>query len=128
MKPLSSSIQAALVVLASLATCSTAFAQQGDAQRGKALYTNQCMACHAADISLAGPMHRGVFGRQSGAVPDYAYSPALLKLKVKWTQRNLDQWLRDPNRMAPGNRMGYSVADAQQRLDIIAYLQTLKAQ
>lgn len=98
----------------------------GNAERGKQLYANQCMACHAADISLAGPSHRGVFGRRAAAVPGYPYSPALSKLKVTWNDKTLDAWLRSPNQMAPGNRMGVSVANAQDRQDLIAFLKTLK--
>lgn len=101
---------------------------KGDASRGQTLYGQQCMACHAADISLAGPLHRGVVGRPSASVPDYPYSPALQRLKLTWTERTLDTWLRDPNRMAPGNRMGFAVSSAQDRLDLIAYLKTLQPQ
>lgn len=97
----------------------------GDATRGQALYSQQCMACHAADISLAGPLHRGVFGRKSAGVPDYPYSPAVQKLRLTWNDRTLDAWLQSPNRMAPGNRMGFAVPDARDRQDLIAYLKTL---
>lgn len=100
---------------------------QGDAARGQQLYANQCMACHAADINLAGPLHRGLIGRRAASVPDYPYSAALSKLQLTWTERTLDQWLRAPNEMAPGNRMGLAVANAQDRQDLIAYLKTLGA-
>lgn len=100
-------------------------ARIGDAARGQTLYTQQCMACHAADISLAGPLHRGVFGRKSASVPDYPYSQALQKLRITWNERTLNTWLQSPNDMAPGNRMGYAVPGAQDRLDLIAYLKTL---
>nr|WP_315195710.1 c-type cytochrome [uncultured Aquabacterium sp.] len=99
---------------------------QGSAERGQQLYANQCMACHAADISLAGPLHRGVVGRRAASVPDYPYSPALSKLKLTWNERTLDAWLRNPNQMAPGNRMGFAVASAQDRQDLIAFLKTLR--
>lgn len=101
---------------------------QGDASRGQTLYSQQCMACHAADISLAGPLHRGVVGRKSASVPDYPYSPALQKLHVTWNDRTLNTWLQSPNTMAPGNRMGFAVPSAQDRLDLIAYLKTLQPQ
>lgn len=105
-----------------------AAAPQGDASRGQTLYTQQCMACHAADISLAGPLHRGVVGRKSASVPDYPYSPALQKLHVTWNDRTLNTWLQSPNAMAPGNRMGFAVPSAQDRQDLIAYLKTLQPQ
>ncbi len=103
-------------------------AHTGDAARGQTLYTQQCMACHAADISLAGPLHRGVVGRKSASVPDYPYSPALQKLHVTWNDRTLNTWLQSPNTMAPGNRMGFAVPSAQDRQDLIAYLKTLQPQ
>jgi len=103
-------------------------ARAGDAARGQTLYTQQCMACHAADISLAGPLHRGVVGRRSASVPDYPYSPALQKLHVTWNDRTLNTWLQSPNAMAPGNRMGFAVPSAQDRQDLIAYLKTLQPQ
>jgi len=120
----------ACLTLACLAWIGTAHAAppQGDASRGQTLYTQQCMACHAADISLAGPLHRGVVGRKSASVPDYPYSPALQKLRVTWNDRTLNTWLQSPNTMAPGNRMGFAVPNAQDRQDLIAYLKTLQPQ
>jgi len=118
------------LILTSMPLMGTAHAAppRGDASRGQTLYTQQCMACHAADISLAGPLHRGVVGRPSASVPDYPYSPALQRLKLTWNERTLDTWLRDPNRMAPGNRMGFAVPSAQDRQDLIAYLKPLQPQ
>ena len=112
-------------VITLLLTCSLAFAA-GDAERGRQLYQQQCIACHSVDVSLAGPAHRGVFGRKAGSVADFAYSPALRKLKLKWTAANLDRWLANPEQVAPGQRMGYAVKHPQERADLIAYLQTLR--
>lgn len=106
-----------------LMTANMAYAA-GDAERGKALYQAQCMACHSMDISMAGPAHRGVVGRRVGRVADFSYSPALQKSRLVWTEKNLDLWLRNPEKLIAGQRMGYSVADAQQRQDLIAYLKT----
>lgn len=110
-------------LIALLLTCSHASA--GDAIRGQQLYLQQCIACHSVDASLAGPAHRGVFGRKAGAVVDFDYSPAMRKLKLHWTAPNLDRWLANPEQVAPGQRMNYSVKSAQERADLIAYLQTL---
>lgn len=110
-----------------LLTCSQAFAA-GDATRGQQLYQQQCIACHSVEVSLAGPAHRGVFGRKAGSVADFAYSPALRKLKLTWNARNLDRWLANPEQVAPGQQMAYSVKNPQERADLIAYLQTLRAE
>jgi cytochrome c len=99
-----------------------ASAQAADAQRGKALYETRCIACHSIDANRVGPAHRGVFGRKAGAAKDFDYSPALRKASVVWDARTLDLWLADPERLIPGQRMGYSVSEAADRADLIAYL------
>lgn len=98
----------------------------GDAENGKLLYASRCIACHSIDANLAGPAHRGVFGRKAGSVADFDYSPALKKSAVIWNQKTLDQWLTDPEKFIPGQKMGYSVSDAKDRADLIAYLKTQK--
>ena len=95
----------------------------GDPAHGKTLY-NACMSCHSIDENDIGPKHRGVVGRRSGSIPDYAYSAAVKALGVTWTPANLDRWLTDPQAMAPGAKMFFSVPSAQNRADIIAYLAT----
>ncbi|HAT29365.1 MAG TPA: cytochrome C [Janthinobacterium sp.] len=93
-----------------------------DAGRGKLLYQSRCIACHSLDVSMAGPSHRGVFGRGAGKVADFDYSPALRKSAVIWNERSLERWLADPEKFIPGQKMGYSVPDAKDREDLIAYL------
>ncbi|SHM16289.1 c-type cytochrome [Rhodanobacter sp. OK091] len=97
----------------------------GDAVRGKQLYDSRCAACHSVDTNRTGPAHRGVFGRRAGTAPGYEYSPALKASDLVWTQRNLDRWLTDPESVVPGQKMGYSVPDAQDRSDLIAYLMSI---
>jgi cytochrome c len=58
-------------------------------------------------------------------VPGYDYSPALKASGLVWTRENLDRWLAGPERLVPGQKMGYSVPDARDRSDLIAYLETL---
>ena len=104
---------------------SLAQAAPGDAVRGGQLYTQRCTACHSLDANRIGPMHRGVFGRKSGSVPGYNYSPAVKKLNVVWNETTLDKWLKSPTTMAPGTMMGLSVPNAQDRADLIAYLKSV---
>jgi cytochrome c len=96
----------------------------GDATQGKLLYAARCIACHSIDTSLAGPAHRGVFGRKAGSVIDFDYSPALKNSKVIWNEKTLDRWLANPEKFLPGQKMGISVTDAKDRADLIAYLKT----
>lgn len=99
----------------------------GDALRGQQAYEARCGACHSVDSDRVGPRHAGVVGRRAGSVPGFAYSAALRRSGIVWNARLLDRWLTDPEKLVPGQRMGYRVDDPQIRADIVAYLATLKA-
>lgn len=99
----------------------------GSVAHGKELYESRCMACHSLDHSRIGPAHRGVFGRHAGQVEGFDYSKALKSADVTWTARSLDRWLTDPEAFLPGQKMGYSVADAHDRADIISFLASPEA-
>lgn len=105
-----------------LALCSSAMA--ADAVRGERLYESRCGGCHAIDDNRIGPRHAGVLGRKAGSVKDFEYSPALRKSNVVWTPALLDQWLQNPEKLIPGQRMGFRLTDSAERADIIAYLAT----
>jgi len=96
------------------------------AQDGKALYDAKCGACHSPDANRIGPKHRGLLGRRIASVPDYQYSAAIKKLDGVWTDARLDQWLQNPQKVAPGNKMYQMVSDPAQRKAIIAYIATLR--
>ncbi len=108
-------------VAATFGACAAAQAA-GDADRGRTLYQARCTACHSLDYNGVGPAHRGVYGRAAGTAPGYAYSPALKSARLTWNDETLDRWLADPEKVAPGQRMGVNVPDAQDRADLIAYL------
>jgi cytochrome c len=99
----------------------------GNVARGKELYESRCTACHSLDHSRIGPAHRGVFGRHAGRVAGFDYSEALKDAHVTWTAQSLDRWLTDPEAFLPGQKMGYSVADAQDRADVISFLASPEA-
>lgn len=101
-------------------------AQVSSADRGKTLYEARCVACHSVDAHRVGPMHRGVLGRIAGKVAGYEFSAALRASTLVWTQQNLLAWLQDPEKLIPDQQMGYRVDGLQDRLDIVAYLATLK--
>lgn len=93
-----------------------------DAARGEQLYESRCTGCHSLDASRIGPMHRGVFGRKAGSVPDFEYSAGVKKSTLVWSDKTLDQWLTDPERLIAGQKMGYRVPEASDRADLIAFL------
>ena len=121
--PLLAALAASMTAAASAAPPSAA---AGDPVRGQTLYQAKCSGCHSIDQNRIGPKHRGVVGRKAGAVAGYDYSPALRKSGVTWTPDKLDVWLKGPIKFIPGVRMGFSLADAKDRADIIAYLATQK--
>lgn len=94
----------------------------GDATRGETVY-ERCQGCHSLDSNRVGPMHRGVFGRAAGVVPDYRYSRALDESDVVWNADTLDKWLANPGGFIAGSRMGYRLSNPRDRADVIAYLE-----
>jgi cytochrome c len=61
-------------------------------------------------------------GKKAGAQPDYNYSSALKASRIVWSKKTLDQWLANPEKLIPGQKMGISVPDVKERADLIAYL------
>jgi len=80
------------------------------------------MACHTLDKNAIGPKHRDVFGRKAGSVADLDYSAALKGSSIVWDEATLDAWLTNPQALVPGSKMFFSVGNAQDRADVIAYL------
>ena len=113
-------------LVAVLVLASTSAVAGGDAVRGQQVYEMRCGGCHSVETDRVGPRHAGLIGRRAGAVPGFAYSPALASSKLVWNASTLDRWLSNPEALVPGQRMGYSLSDAAQRADVIAYLSTLK--
>ena len=95
---------------------------EGDALRGKDVFEKRCTGCHAMEQDREGPRLRGVFGRTSGTVAGFDYSPALKKAHLVWNDNTLEQWLTDPDTLVPGNNMEFHVAKAQERRDLIRFL------
>jgi cytochrome c len=112
----------AVLVPLSFALASGAVGAAGDPAAGRTLYQARCAACHSLDHNGVGPAHRGVFGRLPAQASGYAYSNALKGLRQVWNEETLDRWLADPESVAPGQRMGVNVPDAQERSDLIAWL------
>ncbi|EJL92127.1 cytochrome c2 [Herbaspirillum sp. CF444] len=98
-----------------------------DVNAGKQVYA-QCAACHAVTAANGvGPGLLGIVGRKSAASPGFRYSPALKRANLTWDEKNLDAYITDPQKAVPGNLMPFSgIADAKQRADLIAYLNTVK--
>lgn len=97
----------------------------GDAAQGAKLYA-QCRACHTVNrggANTLGPNLAGIVGAKAGLKKGYKYSPALMKSNIVWTPQKLDDWLKRPSAMVPGNKMAFAgISNPQARASIIAYL------
>jgi cytochrome c len=92
-----------------------------------------CLQCHTfnkGEPNKIGPNLFGVVGDNENiaSVPGYTFSSALLADKdKKWDLDELNQWLWKPQSFAHGTKMTFAgLPKAQDRADVIAYLQTLK--
>jgi cytochrome c len=96
-----------------------------DTARGKELFEKRCSGCHSPDRDMEGPHLGGVYGRRSGTIPDFPYSDALKKAQITWNADTLDRWLTDPEQLVPNTDMAFRVQKADERNQIIQYLQQL---
>jgi cytochrome c len=110
----------AMAVVLMVAHATPSFAA-GDAAHGATVY-RQCMICHSLDKNGIGPSHHNVFGRAAGSVANYNYSGPLKASNIVWNETTLDQWLANPQALVPGTKMMFSVDNAQDRADVIAFL------
>ncbi len=102
-----------------------AHAESGDAMRGRQLFESRCVGCHSLDQHRVGPALGTVAGRPAGQAPGYTYSPAMRQATHVWSGEKLRAWLTDPEALVPGQAMGYSLSQADDRLDVVAFLQSL---
>lgn len=123
---------AAFALGVAVAAGTSAFAQSsavqspaGDPVRGHTVYA-RCIACHDLNtgVTRLGPSLKGVMGRKAGGVADFAYSAAMKGSGVTWDAASLDAFLKAPAGFMKGSRMAFAgLPDAQDRADVIAYLQ-----
>lgn len=109
-----------------------------DLEMGKKFLAG-CRACHDIHpvgtvnkdgLRFSGPTLFGVVGREIGTLEGYQYSPAMAAFKgsgKKWTIKRLSLFIKSPTRYIPRNHMKFGgMFDPQDRMDLIAYLATLK--
>ena len=128
------------ILLLSLNPISDQATAGGDPARGKNLFNGflRCYACHSLEPGVAkvGPSLAWLFGRAAATAGGFdRYSEAMIQSGVIWDAGTLNEFLANPQKYIPGNRMamdGYFVSDridsAQIRADVIAYLEQASAQ
>ncbi|MEM6888048.1 MAG: c-type cytochrome [Pseudomonadota bacterium] len=88
----------------------------------------KCSACHKVEDGAngAGPHLHGIVGRDIASVGAFGYSETLGGLEGDWTPEKLSGFIEKPSDYAPGTSMGFAgLRDAEDRADLIAYLQTV---
>jgi nitrite reductase (NO-forming) len=103
---------------------STTALATGDAAAGRLVF-RKCQACHSIEPgkNMLGPSLAGVVGRKSGTEASYNYSPAMKSANIVWSPQTLDQYLTDPAKVVPGNKMPFpGLKTDHDRADVIAYL------
>src|SRR6476660_6191349 len=120
-------LRATLTILTGVvcAIITTAAAPPRDASLGRDAFEKRCTGCHALDKIKLGPSLRGVYGRNAGKDPQFAYSDAMKKTSVRWDEPTLDRWLTDTDSVIPDNDMAFRLNDPADRANIIALLKQL---
>jgi nitrite reductase (NO-forming) len=96
----------------------------GDPEQGRQVY-RKCQACHSLEAgkNSIGPTLAGIMGKKAASDPNYAYSSALRASGLTWDVATLDQYLLDPQKSVPGNKMPFpGLKTENERRDVIAYL------
>lgn len=87
---------------------------------------NKCRSCHtitAGKMNMTGPHLYGVFGRHAATAEGYTYSDAMKAHNVVWDFDTLDIYLKSPQTVVPGTKMGFmGIQNDTDRHNLIAYL------
>jgi cytochrome c len=103
---------------------------KADPKRGEQL-VKVCVQCHTFNKGGAnkiGPNLWDISEEKMAAVPGYQFSTAMEAHKDdKWDPDKLNQWLWKPQSLIKGTKMTFAgMPKAEDRADVIAYLETLK--
>ncbi len=112
----------AVSVSAGLSPTHAADANPGRGQR----VFGACTACHSLqpEQNMTGPSLADLWNRKAGSLPSFnRYSSALQSANIVWNDKTLDDWIKDPQHVVPGNQMTFAgIKDGQQRADLLAFL------
>ena len=114
------SCSTALSIIYSSIVC----AQTNSDNTGGELFT-QCSTCHSLKEgeNKIGPSLFHVVDRKAGTSNGFRYSSAIKNSQIIWTKDSLNEFLENPQKILPGNRMPYSgMSKEQERFTLIDYL------
>ncbi len=102
-----------------------------DIDKGKKV-ARKCTACHTFDEggkNRVGPNLYGIIGKTAGEGEGYKFSKAMAAKGAEgytWTYQHLDDYLANPRKAIPGNKMTFpGLKKPQDRADVIAYIRSL---
>jgi cytochrome c len=123
-------VRAIVLAIIGLGLCTASIARaDGSAAAGQDLFKHKCGSCHSVEAgkNRVGPSLAGVVGRKSASIETYSYSAAMRSSGLTWDPATLDTYLTNPRAKVPGTKMTFvGLPQANDRADIIAYLNTLK--
>jgi cytochrome c len=96
-----------------------------DMSKGEAIF-KKCVACHTIASGGAngiGPNLWGTVGKPLAGHAGFAYSDALKTKGGTWTFEALNEWLANPKKYAPGNKMTFAgLGNPEERAAVMLYL------
>ncbi len=99
--------------------------KQCDLALGAKIFS-KCAACHTFDNSGAhgaGPNLYALIGKPSARSDGFPYSEAMQAFQRRWTESELDMFLKQPMVAIPGTTMAFGgIAKPHQRAAVICYL------
>src|SRR5690349_22252770 len=100
-------------------------AADGNSTRGPRIF-GASAACHSLhpNQNMTGPSLANLWERKAGSLPTFSrYSDALKSASIIWNDKTLDEWIKDPQHLVPGNEMTFAgIKEAQPRADLLAFL------
>ncbi|ARN73137.1 c-type cytochrome [Oceanicoccus sagamiensis] len=96
-----------------------------------------CRYCHVMQPGHPdepGPSLYKIFGRRAATVPGFYYSDVFLQAgedKLYWTEQTIDEFITDPQKYLPGNRMFHGpifIDDPERRKRVINLLKKWTAE
>lgn len=96
-----------------------------DMAKGEAIF-KKCVACHTIAPGGAngiGPNLNGVLGKSLASHAGFGYSDALKAKGGTWTFEAMNEWLANPKKYAPGNKMTFAgLGNPEERAAILLYI------
>lgn len=98
---------------------------------GRGTAAEKCVVCHSVEANgpfRYAPNLYGIVGAEKAREREwYGYSPALMKMGGVWTEEDLDNYLADASKFAPGTTKTIKIEDPEERREIIEFLKNPKS-